>query len=313
MNQSKSISVAAAVLLRPDGRFLLAQRPVGKAYAGYWEFPGGKLEAGESAHQALCRELQEELGITVSRAHPWFTRTYTYPHATVKLQFFRVFEWLGEPSGMEGQSLCWQQLGQLTVNPILPANTAIMRALSLPDWYAISNAAELGNAVFLTRLEHALGNGLRLLQLRETHLPPLAMLAFAKLVVSLAHRYGARVTINGDIELARQSAADGVHLNSKQLMACTVRPDVELCSASCHNADELAHAGRLGLDCALLSPVLPTLSHPGAAHLGWDGFVDSVADTTLPVYALGGLQLSDINTAQSHGAHGVALLRQAWI
>lgn len=313
MTATKIIQVAAAILLRADGSFLLAQRPAGKAFAGYWEFPGGKLEAGEAPHDALCRELHEELGIRVTRAHPWLTRVFTYPHATVKLHFFRVFEWVGEPCGMEGQSLSWQELSQLTVNPILPANTPILRALSLPALYAISNAAELGNAVFLTRLEHALRNGLRLLQLRETHLPPLEMLAYAQLVVSLAHRYGARVMINGDIELARQSAADGVHLNSKQLMACALRPDTALCSASCHNADELAQAGRLGLDFALLSPVLPTLSHPGAAHLGWHGFVESVADATLPVYALGGLQPSDMSTAQSHGAHGVALLRQAWV
>jgi 8-oxo-dGTP diphosphatase len=313
MPSTKIIQVAAAILTRADGTFLLAQRPAGKSYEGYWEFPGGKLEAGESAYQALCRELQEELGITVTRAYTWFTRVHTYSHATVRLQFFRVFEWRGEPRGMEEQSLSWQSLDQLTVNPILPANTPILRALALPALYAISNAAELGDEIFLTRLEHALRNGLRLLQLRETHLPAPEMLAFARRVVSLAHHYGARVLINADMELARQAAADGVHLNSKQLMACTVRPDTELCSASCHDAAELAQAGQLGLDFALLSPVLPTLSHPGAAHLGWKGFVENVAEANLPVYALGGLQLSDMNTAQSHGAHGLALLRQAWV
>lgn len=305
--------VAAAVLLRADGSFLLAQRPAGKAYAGYWEFPGGKLEAGESAHQALCRELREELGITVTRAHAWLTRTYTYTHATVQLQFFRVYAWNGEPCGMEGQQLCWQAPDHLTVDPILPANLPILRALALPSLYAISNAAELGDDVFLARLEHALHNGLRLLQLREAHLPPPEMQAYTRRVVSLAHRHGARVLINSDIELARQTGADGVHLNSKQLMASQVRPDTGLCSASCHCPEELAHAERLGLDFALLSPVLPTLSHPGAAPLGWAGCAAMLAGTGLPVYALGGLQRADIEIAQSHGAHGIALLRQAWV
>jgi 8-oxo-dGTP diphosphatase len=313
MTSTKIIKVAAAVLLRPDGSFLLAQRPAGKAYEGYWEFPGGKLEAGESAYDALCRELHEELGITVIRAHPWLTRVSTYAHATVELQFFRVFEWTGVPHGMEGQQLSWQSLPHLTVSPILPANTPILRALSLPTTYAISNAAELGKEVFLERLEHALHNGLRLLQVREAHLPAGEMLDYTRQIVTLAHRHDARVLVNGDEGLARLSGADGVHYTGKQLLACATRPNMEWCSASCHHADELRHAGRLGFDFALLSPVLPTLSHPGAAHLGWDKFAEMLNGATLPVYALGGLQQDDLAIAQQHGAHGIALLRQAWV
>ena len=90
------VEVAAAVLIRPDDSFLLACRPDGKPYAGYWEFPGGKIEAGESPLQALTRELDEELGITVRQATPWLTRTFSYPHATVRLRFYRVTAWHGE-------------------------------------------------------------------------------------------------------------------------------------------------------------------------------------------------------------------------
>lgn len=313
MSTEKIIEVAAAVLIRSDGSFLLAQRPVGKAYAGYWEFPGGKIEVDESAHQALCRELQEELGITVTRAHPWLTQTFTYPHATVKLHFFRVFAWTGEPLGLENQQLQWQHSTQLSVAPILPANTPILRALSLPSLYAISNAAELGNTEFLRRLERALQNGLRLLQVRESHLSAPEMLDFTHSVVTLAHQHSAQVMVNGDAELARQTGADGVHFTGKQLAECRVRPDFSWCSASCHHQDELQHAAALGLDFALLSPVLPTLSHPGAAHLGWDKFAEIVTATPLPIYALGGLQHRDLELAQQHGAHGIALLRQAWV
>ena len=313
MSPTKIISVAAAVLLRSDGSYMLAQRPAGKAFEGYWEFPGGKLEVGETAHTALCRELQEELGITVTRAHPWLTRTYTYTHATVKLHFFRVYEWIGEPAGMEGQALSWQTPDALTVSPILPANAPILRALSLPTLYAISNAAELGNDVFLERLEQALIKGLRLVQIREAHLAPAEMLAYTCRAVNLAHRYGALVMVNSDIELAKLSDADGVHLTGKQLLECTTRPDMKWCSASCHNKVELTHAGRIGFDFAMLSPVLPTLSHPGAAHLGWVKFAEIIDGTTLPVYALGGLVVNDLGIAQEHGAHGIALLRQAWV
>lgn len=312
MTSPKIIEVAAAVLLRADGSFLLAQRPIGKTYAGYWEFPGGKFEAGESAHQALCRELQEELGINVTQACPWLTRVFSYPHATVRLHFFRVFAWAGEPQGLENQQLSWQRLPQLSATPILPANAPILRALSLPPLYAISNAAELGCEEFLRRLEKALQHGLRLLQVREAHLSNDDMLRFTRQVVDLAHRYGARVMVNNDAELARQTGADGVHYTGKQLLDCNARPAFEWCSASCHNTAELQHAGELGFDFALLSPVLPTLSHPGAAHLGWERFSEMLTETTLPVYALGGLKPDDLAIAQQHGAHGIALLRQAW-
>jgi 8-oxo-dGTP diphosphatase len=312
MTSTKTIEVAAAVLLRADGSFLLAQRPAGKTYAGYWEFPGGKIEAHESAHQALCRELQEELGITVTHAHSWLTRVFTYPHATVKLHFFRVFDSPGEPHGLEGQQLSWQNFPHLSVTPVLPANAPILRALSLPPLYAISNAAELGNEEFLRRLETALQNGLRLLQVREPHLSAQDMLSFTQQTIQLSHRYGACVMVNGDVALAQQAGADGVHFTGKQLQDCSARPDFEWCSASCHNREELQRAGELGFDFALLSPVLPTLSHPGAVHLGWDKFLEMVADTTLPVYALGGLKPDDLTIARQHGAHGIALLRQAW-
>jgi 8-oxo-dGTP diphosphatase len=309
---TKITHVAAAVLQRADGTFLLAQRPAGKAYAGYWEFPGGKIEAGESPHQALCRELHEELGITVTAAYPWLLREFSYPHATVQLHFFRVFGWQGEPHGRENQQLSWQHTQELSVAPVLPANAPILRALLLPPVYAISNAEAFGQDEFMLRLEHALDNGLRLLQLREKHMADDALLPFARRVVQLAHRYDARVLVNGDAELVRLSGADGLHCTAVQLAACTQRPPFEWCAASCHNAEELARAAELEFDFALLSPVQPTLSHPGELHLGWEKFTELTTETRLPVYALGGLTANDLAMAQQHGAHGIALLRQVW-
>jgi 8-oxo-dGTP diphosphatase len=304
--------VSVAVLQRPDGTFLMAQRPPGKAYAGYWEFPGGKVEAGESPYHALVRELHEELGIEVETAYPWLTRVFTYPHATVRLNFFRVTSWQGEPHGREGQLLSWQRLPDLTVARILPANTPIMRALQLPHLYAISNATELGTEVFLQRLQLALNNGLHLLQIREKSWERPALRELALRAVELAHASGARVLINGDIELAHEVGADGVQLTGAQLAACDARPDVDLCAASCHSAEELQHAADLVLDFALLSPVLPTKSHPGVAHLGWEAFAAMARNSSIPVYALGGLQMQDMEMAWQSGAHGIALLRQAW-
>ena len=304
--------VAAAILLCSDGSFLLAQRPAGKPYAGYWEFPGGKVETGESPLQALHRELHEELGIEVETAYPWLTRVFAYPHATVRLNFFRVICWKGEPHGRESQQLSWQTVPDLGVDPLLPANTPVLRALQLPSLYAISNAAELGSEEFLQRLQHALLNGLRLVQMREKNLPRAALRELSLRALKLAHAHGAQVLINGDIELAREIGADGVHLNGNQLAACRMRPDLVWCAASCHDAAELQRAGEMGLDFAVLSPLLPTQSHPGVAHLGWEKFTQIVAGSTIPVYALGGLRLDNMETAWQHGAHGIALLRQAW-
>jgi 8-oxo-dGTP diphosphatase len=312
MTPTKITHVAAAVLWRDDGNFLLAQRPAGKAYAGYWEFPGGKIEANETPYQALCRELQEELGIRVVTALPWLKQVFTYPHATVKLHFFRVMAWHGEPTGCENQQLSWQRPAEITVTPVLPANTPILRALTLPACYGISNAAELGTEVFLQRLKVALQGGLRLIQVREKQIAPEELAAFSHQVLALAHHYDAKVLINGNTSVAEEVRADGVHFTSTQLAQCHARPNFAYCAASCHTAAELQRAGELGFDFAVLSPVLPTLSHPNAGSLGWAEFASRCAEATLPVYALGGLTPRDLAVAQQHGAHGIALLRQAW-
>lgn len=310
--KTKIVEVAAAVLQREDGTFLLAQRPPDKIWAGYWEFPGGKIEPGETPYHALVRELHEELGIAVQTAYPWLTRVFTYPHATVRLNFFRVTAWSGELHPHEGQEFSWQRATEVAVEPVLPANAPILRALELPDWYAISNVQELGVGEFMLRLEAALHNGLRLVQLREKHLSRDELRELALRVVALVHAHGAKVLLNGDAVLAQEVGADGVQLSGTQLAGLSERPEVDWCAASCHNAQELHRAQELGCDFALLSPVLPTKSHPGAPHLGWESFAAIAVGASIPVYALGGLTSSDRETAWQHGAHGVALLRQAW-
>ncbi len=308
----KIVNVSAAVLQRPDGSFLLAQRPSDKIWAGYWEFPGGKIEPGETAHEALVRELHEELGINVEEAFPWITRIFTYPHATVRLHFFRVTRWHGELHPHEGQQFSWQQPTKVMVEPILPANAPILRALELPTLYAISNAAELGIEPFLMRLQTQLEAGMRLVQLREKNLSRDELRDLAVRAVALSHAYGAKLLLNGDIVLAQEVGADGVQLTSAQLAESAERPSVGWCAASCHTMEELRRAEALGCDFAMMSPVLPTLSHPGAPHLGWVEFATRIAGSSIPVYALGGLNHGDMSNAWQQGAHGIALLRQAW-
>jgi 8-oxo-dGTP diphosphatase len=306
------VEVAAAVLQRSDNTFLLAQRPAGKPYAGYWEFPGGKIEPGESATHALARELHEELAIDVKRAYPWLTREYDYEHAAVRLRFYRVTEWSGELHGRENQAFAWQHVHALSVSPILPANGPILAALALPTLYGISNAAQVGAEEFLNRLERALSGGLRLIQLRDKELPADARGALAARAVALARKHGASLLINADEALAKSVGADGVHLTSAQLVTLRSRPDARLVGASCHNERELARAADLALDFVVLGPVSETTTHPGMATLGWDRFRELASNYPLPVYAIGGLRPEHMPQAWDAGAHGIAAIRGAW-
>ena len=305
------VEVVAAVIMRPDGQFLLTRRPGGKVYSGYWEFPGGKVEKNESLLHALERELWEELGIRIRHAYPWITRVFAYSHATVRLHFFRVVEWEGKLSAREKQGLFWQLPHQVAVSPILPANGPILQALLLPPIYAITQAAEIGIEFALKQIEQALQNGLRLLQIREKQMAKDLLREFSMQVLALARVYQAKVLINSDVALAREIGADGVHFSSSQLMAMSCRPDPDhgLCGASCHSVEELFTAEQLGLDFVVLGPVQPTLSHPGLSTLGWRKFATLIRDYALPVYALGGLCLEDLPVAQEMGAHGIAMMR----
>ncbi|MEO8345908.1 MAG: Nudix family hydrolase [Betaproteobacteria bacterium] len=306
------VRVAAAVLLRGGGSVLLAQRPIGKAYAGYWEFPGGKLEAGESPRDALVRELREELGVEVRRASPWIVQEFIYPHAHVELHFFRVFEWTGELVGHDGQAFAWQAPGHYTVAPLLPANTRILAALGLPALYGITCAGDMGEREFLARAERAFTAGLRLVQLREKDWPRARVDAFASEFVPLAHRFGAKVLLNGTAEDARRLGCDGVHWTSALLDVASQRPADLLAAASCHGADDVARAGRLDLDFVVLGPIARTPTHPNATTLGWEGFSLAASGTRVPVYALGGLDEAHLPQAIEHGAQGVAMRRAAW-
>src|SRR5262249_14678567 len=151
-------------------------------------------------------------------AYPWIVRDYDYAHAAVRLRFYRVVEWSGNPRGLENQRFTWQLLHAINVDPLLPANGPILRGLSLPPVYAITNAGELGSRGFLSRLDRALAEGLKLVQVREKEMSESELLRFSGEVIRRAHAQGARVLVNGTVEFAQRAGADGVHLTSAQLM-----------------------------------------------------------------------------------------------
>ncbi|MEQ1767934.1 MAG: Nudix family hydrolase [Methylotenera sp.] len=328
MNKLNVTHAAVGVIQRGDGAVLLGERPIGKPWAGYWEFPGGKVEVNETPIQALVRELREELGITVKSHSPWLTRTFDYPEKLdakgrlesaakiVKLHFFIVTQWDGEPQGLENQTLSWQTPEKLTVSPMLPANAPILSALGLPQVYAITNLHELGETMFFARLKTALNGGLRMMQIREKQLSAEDFLEFSRKVISMAEPYGAKVFLNSANLLEESTllslGATGLHLTSNDLMRAQQKPANILCGASCHNRQDLAQAEILGLDYVLLSPVHATQSHAEVTPLGWKNFAKLIQGYSLPVYALGGMQLADLHEAKQNGAHGVAMLRGVW-
>jgi 8-oxo-dGTP diphosphatase len=302
---TKLTEVAAAVIERPDGTFLLAQRPAGKVYPGFWEFPGGKIEPGEDARAALVRELEEELGIRVTQATPWITRVYAYTHATVRLHFFRVTAWDGEPRPLEDQAIAWQRVEAPDVAPMLPANAPVLSALQLPALMLVTNAAEHGIDGWVAKLAPAAIEERVLVQVREKGAERLRVQHLLQRVLARTAAFGSPVVVNSDCGSFPQ--ASGVHLTAAALMKAESRPAGALVGASAHNEVELEQVARLGLDYAVVGPVKATASHPGATPLGWDRLAELLRDRPVPAYAIGGLTRADLAEAKRRGAHGIAL------
>jgi 8-oxo-dGTP diphosphatase len=303
------INVALAVIQREDGYVLMAERPYGKESAGFWEFPGGKFESGESADEAITRELYEELGIRSKVAYSWICYSHAYPDKIVKLHVYRVFSWKGTPSGREGQRISWENPSSVTLTPLLPANEKILQAIALPLIYAVINAGP-GPGIkvkLMRRLIYLLEQGVRLMQVRLRSMSPDQHIQIMRPIVSLAHKYGAKILVHGNELLALKSGADGIHLSASQLMNTHARPCTSLLSVSCHTADELAHAVTLRANLVSLSPVLSTPTHPDISGMGWKKFADLTNNLPMPVYAFGGLDSDCLATAMRHHAYGIAL------
>ena len=301
----RGLHVAVGVIKDCEGNILISLRHDDAHQGGLWEFPGGKVEAGETVEQALTRELKEELGISVLESAPLIKVEHQYADLKVLLDVWLVTLFSGRPVGREGQEIKWLSPEKLADYSFPEANAPIVVAARLPDEYAILNTEE--DADLLTDLNTILDKGVKLIQARIKGLSEKEVRRFFERAIPLCKEKGARLLVNSAVKNTQRINVDGIHLTSLDLLALKQRPvGYEWVAASCHNRVELQHAVQIGVDFIVLAPVLPTKTHPEAEAMGWDTFEALTASVNIPVFALGGMTKQDKNSSLKAGAQGIA-------
>ena len=305
MIDGKGLHVAVGVIKDSEGKVLISLRHDKAHQGGLWEFPGGKVEPGESVEEALARELKEELDISVQEIAPLIKVEHQYVDLQVLLDVWLVTHFSGQPVGRESQEVQWVSPEKLTGYSFPEANMPIIVAASLPGEYAILNAEE--DAGLLTDLNTILDNGVKLIQARLKRLSEKEVMQFFELAIPLCKEKGAILLVNSAVKNTECINVDGIHLTSQDLLALKQRPvDYDWVAASCHNREELQHAAEIGVDFVVLAPVLPTKTHPEAEAMGWDKFKALTASVNIPVFALGGMTRQDKGLSLRAGAQGIA-------
>jgi 8-oxo-dGTP diphosphatase len=310
----KRIHVVAAVIRGADGRILIARRADTQHQGGLWEFPGGKVEAGESIGAALARELREELSIDVTASRPLIKVEHDYPDKSVLLDVWEVSGFSGEPHGAEGQPLAWVSPRELAQYEFPEANQPIVAAAMLPDQYLITPEG-LEVPQMLRGIQKAVAGGARLIQLRAPDMYDPKYRDVAVDAVGLCAGK-AQLMLKGPLEWLGDFPAAGWHLTAAQLRKYAAKgrpfPKERWLAASCHNAEELALAEQMGVDFVTLSPVQATQTHPDGVPLGWDQAARLIEGFRHPVFLLGGVGPDDRDRAWQAGAQGVAGIRAFW-
>lgn len=310
MNPSSVVHVAVGVLINSSGEVLISLRHPDSHQGGLWEFPGGKLEAGEEPRAALKREFAEELGVEVCRCFPLKKIQYDYPDKSVLLDIWRIVESTGTPKGLEGQAVEWRAISDLKESDFPAANAPIINCLKLPAEIAITpNVSNFGE---LQQIIHTLlNNGVRLIQFRQTELSAVEYLRWFEWADERCSAGGVKLMFNQKLADFPVATAAGYHASANRLMQLQQRPlsHSQLFSASCHNLNQLQQAQRLEADFVYLSPVHPTDKYPDGRELGWEGFQKLVEQSSVPVYALGGVARNELAIAQAHGGFGISGIR----
>ncbi len=322
--RSRAHVVLGVVCNETRDKVLVARRPRHSHLGGLWEFPGGKVRSAESARQALKRELFEEINIDIRDCSPLISFDYDYPGKPLRFSVWNIHGWTGKLMGKEGQETRWVDISSITAADFPAANKGIIAACKLPAVYLITPDLENYTPAFVSELQGYVAAGVKLVQYRSkksNYRKPLVME-----MIDACRSMGAELIINSTPEFAMEVGAGGVHLNSTRLLQLSERPlpDDYRVAASCHNMHELGHAVDIGVDFCVLSQVKRKGSVPATGGkagqpsffseniLGWDGFSELVNQLPIPVYALGGMKLSDLGIAREHGAQGIALIGDVW-
>lgn len=314
-----AIEVAVAVLRRSDGRVLIAERAAWRHQGGHLEFPGGKVDPGESTADALGRELEEELGIRPLQWKPLMRVRHRYEERDVVLHACLVEHWSGEPRAMEDQPLDWLHPGDLAHERFPAANRPILAALQYPDRCLVTpTPRESTLEEVLTGVERAIMAGADLIQLRAPDLSAVSWRRFLEETCRIARAAPARVRLLANSDdpewLQHFPALAGLHLGAEAARHFSRRPIPadRILSCACHDPEEIRQAERLEADLILLGSVGPTPTHAGHSPLGWEGLETLTATTVLPAYAIGGMRVEDIPRVRERGAIGIAAIRGLW-
>ena len=303
----QSIHVAVGVIKTDDKHVLISKRHAHLHQGGLWEFPGGKIDAGETVQQALARESHEELGITVSQTQPLIQIPYDYGDKHVLLDVHVVTAYSGEPHSKEDQEIRIVPIAALRQFDFPAANRGIVSAVRLPQRYMITR--EYASVTeLLDSVEQAIANGVTLIQYRDHSLDGRDYRQRLKQIRQCCVDNDVLLIANTSLENFQQHDVDGLHLTSRRLLDCQQRPVNESMwlGASVHNLSQLQHALSINVDYVLLSPVKYTASHPDALPIGWSGFQSMALQSSVPVYALGGMTDDDLSTAIACGGRGIA-------
>ncbi len=318
--QAASLPDEAHRPLQPETPVLLSQRRPGKHLAGFWEFPGGRIEPGERAHEALARELQEELGIIIQSSQPWCALTHHYPDKTVHLSIHRVTDFTGAPTGCEGQSIEWVEWAQVPHRTMPPADQALLKVFGMAPqvWMGSTEDAPADSVEALRQWRNALskiehtpwaGNGWWLVW------PSAAQGdgALAQQAMALARKAGHQPLVAGSPRVAQAVGASGVVLDQATALTLTQRPPhMDWVAVACRDDVGLAEATRLDADFALLMPQSDpqgVASRSGSSPRTLEALIQKAG---VPVMVVGDLACNDLASARRRGAFGVAGIHSQW-
>lgn len=297
------IEVVAAVIRDAEGKVLIAKRPSDKHQGGKWEFPGGKVEKGESRRSALVREIKEEIGIDVVHSARLISVYHEYDDMAIYLDVYEVLQWSGAAEGREGQPIRWVTMDELCEYDFPEANAPIVEAVCLPKHLQVMNVAK-GAADFRAQFIANIQSGYRLFLQRfegeEVNYKPSH--EEINWILDTAANHNVKVMFETPPSLVRSDYC--LHLNASELQKAQEKPSAMRVSATCSTLDELFKAQRLNLDFILIGPVL-TDSTGSNKVIGWPTFQSLSARVNIPVYAMGGVAEKDMELAREYGAQGI--------